>query len=458
MQYPILFKRLFDAGINGKTWRLIRNWYTNPKCMVRSNGCFSSPFTIERGVLQGSVLSPVLFLLVMDPLLQGLEANRLGPSLHNTYLGAFAHADDIRTITSSRTTLQKQVEFVQKFCADNALTLNLSKCEVLTVSPTKPTQTSPICNLDDQHQLVPCESAKCLGYWWSWDLSSTKAIHEAISKARRGFFSLGSLGAFMGKLNPLSGRAIYEACVIPTLLYGCENWVLSDANITILEAFQGEISRRILRLSKSHSLLSTRVALQLQSIASRILSRKLSLLHRVSIGSESIGQKVYSELTLNGPQRLSLVEECLSLEDKVGCNGVTQDVLDGNSASARGRTKLIVKMDWEKCLCDAQSHQSTHVVAEIASSTSWLKLWDMALDHGQQGTLSLQTLFRELSRPCYGSKPCHRCDIESLEEHYFHHFISSHLNITVSPSTIIRQLADGDPDVFRVAKHILRMT
>ena len=198
----------------------------------------------------------------------------------------------------------------------------------------------------------------------------------------------------MGKLNPLTGRAIYETCVIPVLLYDCEDWVLSDANIIILEAFQGEIGRRILRLSKSHSLLSTRIALQLQSIASRILSRKLSLLHRVRIGGESIGQKVYSELTINGPQRLCLVEECLSLEDKVGCNGVTQDILDGNSASARGWTKVIAEEDWEKCLCDAQIHQSTHIVAKIASSTSWLKLWDMALDHGQQGTLSLQTLFR----------------------------------------------------------------
>lgn len=135
------------------------------------------------------------------------------------------------------------------------------------------------------------------------------------------------------------------ACVIPVLLSGCENWVLSDANIIILEAFQGEIGRRILRLSKSHSLLSTRIALELQSITSRILSRKLSLLHRVSIRGESIGQKVFSEVTLNSSQRLSLVEECLSLEDKVGCNGVTQDVLDGNSASVCGRTKLIVEMD-----------------------------------------------------------------------------------------------------------------
>ena len=55
VQYPILFKDLYDAGINGKTWRI--------------NGSLSSKFKIERGVLQGSVLSSVLFLLVMDPFL-----------------------------------------------------------------------------------------------------------------------------------------------------------------------------------------------------------------------------------------------------------------------------------------------------------------------------------------------------------------------------------------------------
>ena len=426
--------------------------------MVRISGCVSSTFTIERGVLQGSVLSPVLFLLVMDPLLRGLEANHLGPSLQSTYLGAFAHADDIRTITSNLTTLQKQVNFVQKFCTDHALTLNLSKCEVLAVSPTKPSLTSPICYLSDHHPLIPCESAKCLGYWWSWDLSSSKSIHEAIAKARRAFFAFGSMGAFKGKLNPLTGKAIYETCVIPILLYGCENWILSDNNISMLEAFQGEIGRRILRLSKSHSLLSTRIALQLQSITSRILSRKLSLLQRVCTESESIGHKVYTALTLNSPYHLSLVKECASLENKVGCNGMTQDVLDSNSVSARGRTKLIAETDWERCLCDAKNHQSTRIVAEIASSTSWLKLWDMSLDHGQQGTLSLQAVFRELSRPCFGSTPCPRCDISSIEEQYFHHFITCHSTLQVSPSTIIRLLAEGNWDLFRVAKQILSIT
>jgi hypothetical protein len=94
---------------------------------------------------------------------------------------------------------------------------------------------------------------------------------------------------------------------------------------------------------------------------------------------------------------------------------------------------MVAEADWEKCLHDALDHQSTAAAAEIASSTSWLKLWDMALDHG---TASLQALFRELTRPEFGSKPCHRCDIDQLSGPYFNHFLSSHSTIGVTPSTI----------------------
>ena len=42
--------------------------------MVKVNSSLSSMFTLERGVLQGSVLSPVLFSLIMDPLLRSLQS------------------------------------------------------------------------------------------------------------------------------------------------------------------------------------------------------------------------------------------------------------------------------------------------------------------------------------------------------------------------------------------------
>ena len=143
---------------------------------------------------------------------------------------------------------------VQNFAAENALALNPTKCEVLLVSPSKPVPSAPAGILGKQ-SLIPQHHAKCLGYWWSWDLSAGKAIDEAIKKARRAFFAFGAMGAFHGKLNPISGKTIFDTCVIPILLYGSENWILTDPLVDQLEAFQGEISRRILKLSKFHSTL-----------------------------------------------------------------------------------------------------------------------------------------------------------------------------------------------------------
>ena len=96
-------------GTNAKCWRLIRAWYSAPKCQVQLNGIL---FTLQRGVRQGSVLSPILFLLVMDPLLREMDSLGLGTSFAGLYLGASAHADDVRTVTSSLLCLSQQVDLV----------------------------------------------------------------------------------------------------------------------------------------------------------------------------------------------------------------------------------------------------------------------------------------------------------------------------------------------------------
>ena len=70
IEYPILFSHLYKLGINGKLWRILRSWYTGTECRVRVDGHCGESFRVERGVRQGSVLSPVLFLVVMDPLLR----------------------------------------------------------------------------------------------------------------------------------------------------------------------------------------------------------------------------------------------------------------------------------------------------------------------------------------------------------------------------------------------------
>ena len=65
------------------------------------------------------------------------------------------------------------------------------------MSPTKPADVA-MCTVVG-HQPVPSTSAtpcKCLGHWWSWGLSSDKAINGAIGKARKCLdFAYGALMA-----------------------------------------------------------------------------------------------------------------------------------------------------------------------------------------------------------------------------------------------------------------------
>ena len=217
--YPVLLDRLYAAGINGKCWRLLKNWYEGAQCRVKTQtGDLLRPFVIETGVKQGSVLSPTLFLMVLNLLLSSLQQAGIGPSVNNFFAGGFLHADDIRTLSTSIASLDTQISIVRVFAEKNFLKLNIRKCEIIPFS----------CNsVPHGHEsingLPVVSTAKCLGYWWGRDLFAPKLIEENIKKARNAFFSYGSIGAFQGDLNPLSSKSIINTCVMPVLLFDSEN-------------------------------------------------------------------------------------------------------------------------------------------------------------------------------------------------------------------------------------------
>ena len=246
----------------------------------------------------------------------------------------------------------------------------------------------------------------------------------AITKARRCFFAYGAMGAYQGKLNPLSGRAIFETCVLPILLHGCENWFVTDAVLKKLDCFQSEIGRRIIRLSHHHSTRAVRLALDWPSMGSRILLRKLHFLQRLMSSEDSIGHSFFNNLS-SEDSLLQLIEGCLFLETQLGLGGLSEGV-QKSRISASELKKVILCKDREDLLSMAMEHQSTALAAQIASHTNWLKIWDSALDYGPNGTNATQYLFKILTRPVFGPTLCPKCSMKELDSSYFHHYITEH--------------------------------
>ena len=65
----------------------------------------------------------------------------------------------------------------------------------------------------------------------------SRSVKENIKKARCAFFHFSSIGVFQGDISPLSSREVIESCVMPVLLYGSENWILTEALMERLDAF-----------------------------------------------------------------------------------------------------------------------------------------------------------------------------------------------------------------------------
>ena len=102
-------------------------------------------------------------------------------------------------------------------------------------------------------------------------------------------------------------------------------------------------------------------------------------------------------------------------------------------------------------------HRSTKNAAKIATYTSWLKLWDRALDSGPVGSEAMQNLYREMTRPLFGPNPCPRCSEVSLENtlSYFEHYVTEHLKTTTSLTSvdeISSLLTSQDPDLTPIIK------
>ena len=281
VEYAVLLDRLFEVGVNGRTWRLLRSWYDGAECQVKYGGSLSESFVVGRGVKQGSILSPTLFLMVMDPLLKALESSRLGLSVNNHFAGAFIHADDFRTLCTSMDTLNQQMSFVKQFTESNFLKLNVAKCEIVVFGSVRGKKEMTDLEMVVEDAVIPVSSeGKCLGYWWRGDLFAARSVEENIGKARRSFFHYGSIGVFQGDLSPLSSRSVIETCVIPVLLYGAENWIMTEQLVKRVDSFLGEMAKRAVKWPKHHSNTAALVVLDMESARARLLVMKLGFLRR----------------------------------------------------------------------------------------------------------------------------------------------------------------------------------
>ena len=114
-----------------KIIKLLAILYSNMKAKVKWNGLFSSTFQILNGIKQGGVISPLLFTLYVDILIERVIGSQLGCYVGDKCSSIFLYADDIILLSPSRTALSRMLQICEQFGKEYGLSFNPDKCEVI---------------------------------------------------------------------------------------------------------------------------------------------------------------------------------------------------------------------------------------------------------------------------------------------------------------------------------------
>ena len=254
------------SGCPAKFVTMIRLFHDGMTGQVLSSGNMTETFNITNGVKQGCVLAPVLFNIFFTCMLshavkdleQGVcvryrldgslfDLRRLSAKTKSSVdiIQAVLFADDCALVAHTESHLQLMLDCFSEASKLFGLTISLGKTEVLcqpapTANPQDPTV------VIENTQLKNVDHFKYLGSTISSSGSLDKEIEARISKASQALGRLRKKVLNQHNISLSTKLKVYNAVVLPSLLYGSETWTLYRKHIKKLEKFHMRALRSII--------------------------------------------------------------------------------------------------------------------------------------------------------------------------------------------------------------------
>ena len=207
VQHPRLLEKLAWYGIQDH-W--FSNWLENRIQKTRGG---EKSLAITHGVVQGSLLGPMLFLIFTNDLPSYLEDSKIVMYADDVQ---FLHQGKVQHILDLQSRVELTVNAAHRWFIANSLKINPAKTDLVLVKSKKRHLSHDFRVKFNEAKIHPSPSAKVLGVTVHSNLTFEAHISSVI---RRCYATMGSLAKLARSLPEEVKKMIIEALVFPHLAY-----------------------------------------------------------------------------------------------------------------------------------------------------------------------------------------------------------------------------------------------
>ena len=228
--------------------KAIMSLYMNTKAKIMTPEGTTLEFLTNLGILQGDVLAPLIFIIVLDFILRIAIRPQDGIKVADINITDLDFADDIAVVTNSIAENSHLCQSISDIAAQFGLLINIDKTKYMFYNITRPVNADERVFVNGQ----PLEEVNDFKYLGSYIASTSKDINVRKGLAWK---ALQSLDIFWkSNMSRKIKTKIFRTAVEPVLLYGAETWTLKKADIRALDGVYTRMLRRVFGISwKSHT-------------------------------------------------------------------------------------------------------------------------------------------------------------------------------------------------------------
>ena len=237
VDHGILLHKIKTLGITGKLGIWIHAFLTGRLQSVSVDGHRSEETKVISGVPQGSVLGPLLFLIYIGDIGEGIQDSSLSSFADDTSVSLpVTRAEEVSC-------LQKDLDTVYAWAATNNMQFNEEKFEMLRHGRKNDLKTEITLQTGGGQEVSALSHAKCLGVYLSEDCCFHHHISETTKRARS---MAGWILRTFSSREPRTMLTLWKTLVQPILDYCSQLWSPhKKSEIQQLEVVQRSYTRQI---------------------------------------------------------------------------------------------------------------------------------------------------------------------------------------------------------------------